>query len=150
MKIWEHTFEELTGGQSPYPNAGNPFVLQVFDPHTIVPFTERPQFATAMVRAANSMADQVLLVRDGDGWRCIGHWTGDTIALDASFIGQGLAKELFLRAVEHRKVPLTTKFTQAGYDLVRRAYSVAVQRAHTEGLNIPEMVLKQFPSLKSP
>src|ERR1019366_6960189 len=80
MKIWEHTFAELTAGLPPQPNAGNPFWPQPFEHRSLVPLTDRPKFATAMLKGAASMRDQVLLVRDGEGWRCIGHWVDDTKA----------------------------------------------------------------------
>ena len=147
MRIWEHTFAELTGGIAPLPNSSNPFFEQPFDARTLVPITDRPKFATAMPRAAPSMRDQVLLLREPNGWRCIGHLVDDTITIHPDFEHQGLATELFLRAVEHRDLPLTTNFTQRGYDLVRRAHTLAVERALQDGLNVPPKVLAEYPDL---
>ena len=148
MKIWEHTFAELTGGLAPYPNATNPFFEQPYELRSLVPLTDRPKFATAMVKGARFMEDQALLVREGDGWRCIGHWVGDTITIDPDFEGQGLATELLLRTVEHRQLPLTTNFTQDGFDLTRRAHKFAVERAHKNGLSVPDKVLAEYSNLK--
>src|SRR6185437_3163105 len=69
MKLWEFTVSELTGGKRANPNSGNPFFEQPFEERSIVPLTDRPKFATAMLKGA-SMAHQVVLVREGNGWRC--------------------------------------------------------------------------------
>ena len=147
MIIWEHTFAELTGGLAPNPNAGNPFIEQPYEPRSLVPLTDRPKYATAMLKGARSMEDQVLLVREGNGWRCIGHWARDTITIHPDFEHQGLGTELFLRVVEHRQLPLTSNFTQAGFDLTRRAHRIAIEWALECGLTVPNRVRAEYPDL---
>lgn len=146
MKIWEHTFDELTDGLSPHPDAANPFFPQPFVPASIVPLSNL-KYATALLKGAQSMAHQVLLERVEDGWKCIGHYVDDTITLAEDAPRIGLATELFLRCAEHRQLPLTTNFTESGYKLVRRAHKLAVERALTSGLVIPKAVLAEYPEL---
>jgi hypothetical protein len=148
MRPWEFTLAELTGGKDPDPNAGNPFFKQPFEEFSIVPITDRPRFATAMLKGA-SMAHQVLLVREGEGWRCIGHWVDDTITIDPEFERQGLALELVLRTVEHRNgLPLSSNFTQDGYNLIKRAHKRSVEAALKCGLDVPQKVFDENPSYR--
>ncbi len=148
MKIWEYTFAELAGGATPRGDSTTPFLEQAFDPRTVVPMTERPKFATAMLQGSSSMADQVLLVRNGEGWRCIGHWVHDTITISPEFAREGLAAELFLRVVEHRSLPITANFTQSGHDLLKRVHWQAVANALKCGMEVPDKVLKEYPDLQ--
>lgn len=149
MKLWEFTIAELTDGKSPNPNAGNPFFEQPFENRSIVPLTDRPKFATAMLKGA-SMAHQVLLVREGEGWRCIGHWVDDTITIDPEFEGQGLALELVLRTVEHRSgLPLSSNFTLGGYNLIKRAHQRSVEAALKCGIDVPQKVFDENPNYET-
>ena len=149
MKLWEFTVSELTEGKRPNPNSGNPFFEQPFEERSIVPLTDRPKFATAMLKEA-SMAHQVLLVRERDGWRCIGHWVDDTITIDPEFEGQGLASELVLRTVEHRSnLPLSSNFTQDGHNLIKRAHRKSVEAALKCGLDVPQKVFDENPSYRT-
>ena len=50
----------------------------------------------------NGLADQVLLERDGDGWKCVGYYVDDTIVVFRRVQNTGLADVLFLRCMEHR------------------------------------------------
>jgi hypothetical protein len=113
-----------------------------------VPIADKPQYATAMLQGADSMAHQVLLEREGDDWKCIGWWVDDTITIHPDLEGRGLATELFLRAVEHRTLPLAKAFTQRGHNLVRRAHKLAVERARHAGLDVPAAVLGEYKILE--
>jgi hypothetical protein len=144
---WEHTFSELSNDLSPYPDADNPFFPQPFEDRTIVPLSN-PKYATAMLKGAQSFAHQVLLERTHVGWKCIGHYVDDTISLDPNAPRIGLATELFLRCMEHRTLPLTTKFTQSGFNLLRRAHRIAIGRAIEAGLMVPKKVLEDYLEIK--
>ena len=148
MKIWEYTFAELVGGATPRPDTYIPFLEQAHDPRSVVILTDRPRFATAMVKGSSSMADQVLLARYGDGWRCIGHWIHDTITISPEFARAGLATELFLRVVEHRSLPITANFTQSGHDLLKRVHWQAVAAALKCAMDVPDKVLNEYPDLQ--
>ncbi len=78
MNLWEYTAEELIGGAE---IRSDMFVA----PETEVPWEsdkiERimsmPNYATAPATGHNGWADQVLLERDGDGWKCVGYYVDD-------------------------------------------------------------------------
>ncbi|WP_316186692.1 MULTISPECIES: hypothetical protein [unclassified Bradyrhizobium] len=141
MRLWEHTFEELTGGEQPQGDRPEPFIAQPFVGATVVPITQNPRYATAVIPGSKDFGHQALLEwRDGS-WVCVGHYVDDTIQLDVSVRGMGLAEELVLRCVEHRhSLPLTTGFTNRGFRLLRRAHRLAVERALQAGLPVPQNV----------
>jgi hypothetical protein len=84
-------------------------------------------------------------------WKCVGSYVGDTIHLDASVRGRGLAEELVLRCAEHRqRLPFTTNFTDKGYSLLKRTHRLAIERALKAHLAVPHPVLAEYPDLKPP
>jgi hypothetical protein len=65
LRIWEHTFETLTGSKQPIPGPDLPIPAQPFDVDHVVPITTCPRFATAPVEAGGSMTHQALLAVNG-------------------------------------------------------------------------------------
>jgi hypothetical protein len=149
VRIWEHTFSELTGAKAPLDGPDGPNVQQPFIPESVVPITDNPRFATALIRGSLSMANQALLELSDGEWRCVGSYVDDTIFLDGHVRRQGLAEELMLRCAEHRhQLPLSTNFTLKGYLLLKRTHRRAIQCALRVGLEVPDEVLADYPDLK--
>ena len=108
-----------------------------------------PNYATAPATGHRGLADQVLLERDGDGWKCVGHYVDDTIIVFRRVQNTGLADILFLRCMEHRnKLPITTALNENALRLFKRVRKTEVEKAKGEGCNVPEKVLEEFPDLK--
>jgi hypothetical protein len=108
-----------------------------------------PNYATAPAAGHKGLADQVLLERDGDGWKCVGHYVDDTIIVFRRVRNTGLADILFLRCMEHRnKLPITTALNERALRLFKRVYRSEVEKAKRDGCNVPERVLEGFPDLK--
>jgi hypothetical protein len=144
MRIWEHTFAELTGGLTPHPDAGIPHVPQPFFRKTVIPIPKKPGYATAVLSGSPDARNQVLLRWDGSDWKCVGSYVDDTITVEQNEQCKGLGTELFLRCLEHRTIPLTTNFTQSGFDLVKRAHKKSVTGAVAAGLPVPQKVKDEY------
>ena len=94
-----------------------------------------PNYATAPATGHKGLADQVLLERDGDGWRCVGHYVDDTIIVFRRVQNTGLADILFLRCMEHRnKLPITTALNENALRLFKRVRKREVEKAKREGM----------------
>jgi hypothetical protein len=150
MNLWEYTAEELIGGAE---IRSDMFVA----PETEVPWEsdkiERimsmPNYATAPATGHNGWADQVLLERDGDGWKCVGYYVDDTIIVFRRVQNTGLADVLFLRCMEHRhKVPITTDLNESAFRLFKRVHKREVEKAMRDGCNVSERVLEDFRDLQ--
>jgi hypothetical protein len=74
MRIWEYTLQQLTEGKGPHPDAPAPFVAQPFMDQTVVPITDNPRYATALIKGGDSFANQVLLELVDGVWQCVGHY----------------------------------------------------------------------------
>jgi hypothetical protein len=149
MRIWEHTFEELTGGRPPSGDQDVPFEPQPFIRVAVVPITHNPRFATAPIPGFPSFGNQALLELKNGQWTCVGHYVEDTILLDESVRGRGLAEELLLRCAEHRTdLPLSSNFTNKGYSLLKRAHRLAIMRALKARLPVNQAVLAEYVSEK--
>lgn len=145
MRIWEYTLQQLTGGKGPHPDTAAPVVAQPFMDATVVPITDNPRYATALIKGGGSFANQVLLELVDGGWQCVGHYCDDTILLDERVRGKGLAEELMLRCLEHRENrPVTTEFTESGLRCFKRTHRLAVARAIKAGLPVPAAVLQEY------
>jgi hypothetical protein len=150
VRIWEHTFAELTGGLQPSGEQDVPSPPQPFIQQSVVPITHNPRFATAAIRGGGSLANQALLELKDREWTCVGSYVDDTILLDENVRGQGLAEELLLRCAEHRNsLPLSSNFTKKGYELLRRTHRLAVERALKANLAVPAVVMAEYPNLKN-
>ena len=94
------------------------------------------------------MADQVLLERDGDGWKGVGYYIDDTIVVFRRVQNTGLADVLFLRCMEHRnKVPITTVLNESAFRLFKRVHKSEVEKAMRDRCNVPKRVLEEFRDL---
>jgi hypothetical protein len=145
VRIWEHTFAALTGGANPQYASYEGLEPQPFIPQSVVPITHNPKFATAMLTGGGSFAHQVLLELQEGNWVCVGSYVDDTINIDRSLRGKGLAEELVLRCVEHRhQLPLTTGFSHAGHKLLKRTHRLAIDRALKADLHVPQDVLDEY------
>jgi hypothetical protein len=150
MRIWEHTFEALTGGKKPLADHDQPFAEQPFNGEAAEPIPHNPRFATAPIQGDDSLANQALLESKDGKLTCVGFYVDDTILLkdDPNVRRQGLAEELLLRCVEHRSdLPLSSNFTKKGYSLLKRAHRLAVRRALEAKLTVPHVVLAEYPDL---
>jgi hypothetical protein len=146
----------LGGVIDPAANSVNPFesLLENFrgrEWRRPEPIPGRPEYATEPVNEGGT--DQVLLMKGKKGeWIVIGWYVGTTIAINDAYRGRDLSTELILRCSENRPVPERRDLTQAGYDALRRAHRVAIQRAIAAGLTIPLEVqadyLDLFPESK--
>lgn len=147
MRIWEHTFAELTGAKNPVSDNDNVGDFEMsFHPQSIVPITDKPGYGTALMKRG-TLADPVLVEFKEGQWVYAGHYEGDTLMLRPSARRKGLGEELILRATEHRNsLPLTSAFTKAGYSLLRRTHRLAVSRAILAGLPVPKKVLDEYGS----
>ncbi len=152
MKLWEHTFTELTGGGEPHGDVmGSSDQTYYFLPGTIVPLADRPLYATALLQMLEpSGAHQALLHFDGGQWVPLGAYLDDTIEILPEARGKGLAEELLIRCAEYRTAPLSSAFTNRGFSLLRRAHRLSIQRALVAKLPVPATVLSEYPDLASP
>ena len=106
-----------------------------------------PNYATAPAIGHKGLADQVLLERYGDGWKCVGHYVDHTIIVFRRVQNTGLADILFLRCMEHRN-KFTTALNESALRLFKRVHKREVEKAMRDGRNVPERVLEEFPDLK--
>jgi hypothetical protein len=73
MELWEYTVEELIGGAEIRSD-------MILAPEIEMPWeSDKIERIMSMPNYATGLADQVLLERDGDGWKCVGHYVDDTI-----------------------------------------------------------------------
>jgi hypothetical protein len=80
MKLWEHTGEELIGGAEITSDVIlAPEIEMPWESDKVERIISMPNYATAPATGHRDLADQVLLERDGDGWRCVGHYVDDKI-----------------------------------------------------------------------
>jgi hypothetical protein len=149
MHLWQHTLKEVLGDKQPYPDAEAPNCPREFVPASVVPITANPAYATALIKGIGSFAHQTLLEwRDG-AWHVVGEFVDDTMTLQPSARGKGLAEELFLRCIAHRdQLPVSSNFTKRGYSLTKRAHRLVVEHAVKAGLPVPSAVLDDYPDLK--
>ena len=110
MKLWEYTGEELIGGAEIRSDMFFASEIEMpWENDKVEGIVSMPNYATAPAIGHKGLADQVLLERHGDGWKCVGHYVGDTIIVFPRAQNTGLADILFLRCMEHRsKVPIAT------------------------------------------
>ena len=150
MNLWEHTGEELIGGAEITSDVIlAPEIEMPWESDKVERIISMPDYATAPATGHKGFADQVLLERDGDGWRCVGHYVDDTIIVFRRVQNTGLADILFLRCMEHRnKLPITTALNENALRLFKRVRKREVEKAKREGCNVPEKVLEEFPDLK--
>jgi hypothetical protein len=150
MKLWEYTLEELIGGAEIRSDMTvAPEIAMPWESDKIEGIISMPYYATAPATGHNGLADQVLLERDGDGWKCVGHYVDDTIIVFRRVQNTGLADILFLRCMEHRnRLPITTALNESALRLFKRVRKREVEKAKGDGCNVPEKVLKEFPDLK--
>jgi hypothetical protein len=145
VRIWEHTLTELTGGRQPLGDPDGEIAPQLIVDQSVVPITHVPGYGTAMIKGIGDFANQALVQFKDGGWQFVGSYVDDTILIDPSARGKGLAEELLLRCAEHRhNLPLTSNFSNRGYALLRRTHRRAVERALKAGLYIPENVREEF------
>jgi hypothetical protein len=148
VRIWEHRFLELTGGKDPLGEREGEVPIPPFVPATIVPITQHPRFATALIQGHGTFANQALLELVDGNWKCVGSYIDDTIMILQSARRRGVAEELVLRCAEHRNnLPLTSNFTNKGYSLLKRTHRLAVERALESGLHVPQPVIAEYPDL---
>ena len=150
MKLWEYTGEELIGGAEITSDVIlAPEIEMPWESDKVEEIVSVPNYATAPAAGHRGLADQVLLERDGDGWKCVGHYVDDTIIVFRRVQNTGLADILFLRCIEHRnKLPITTVLNESALRLFKRVRKREVEKAKGDGCNVPEKVLKEFPDLK--
>jgi hypothetical protein len=149
MNLWEYTAEELIGGAEIRSDMFlAPEIEMPWESGKIERIVSMPIYATAPAKGHNGLADQVLLERDGDGWKCVGHYIDDTIIVFRRVQNTGLADVLFLRCMEHRnKLPITTALNESAFRLFKRVHKREVEKAKRDGCNVPEKVLEEFPDL---
>ncbi|WOJ89783.1 hypothetical protein RZS28_00255 [Methylocapsa polymorpha] len=151
MKLWEYTSEELIGGAEITSDVSIAPEIEVpWESDELEQIASMPNYATAPATGGRGLADQVLLERDGDGWKCVGHYVGDIIIVFRRVQNTGIADILFLRCLEHRrKVPITTTFSASGLRLLKRVHKTEVEKAVRHGFNVPARVLEDFPELRA-
>src|SRR5215471_21508165 len=96
VRIWEHTLQELTGGKQPMGERDGDMPPQPFVHASIVPITHNPRFATAFIQGSGSLPNQALVELKNGQWEYVASYVDDTIHLDPSVRGKGLAEELLL------------------------------------------------------
>jgi hypothetical protein len=146
MKVWKYTSAQLIGRASVRPDAAfAPEFVMPWESDNIDPIPMMPNYATAPAKGHRGLADQVLLERDGGGWKCVGHYIQDTIVVFEKVQNLGLADVLFLRCIEHRSdVPITSAFTESGLTLFKRVHEKEVLRARDAGCLVPAEVLEEY------
>jgi hypothetical protein len=150
MKLWEYTGDELIGGAEITSDVIiAPEIEMPWESDKVERMISMPNYATAPATGHKGLADQVLLERDGDGWKCVGHYVGDTIIVFQRAQNTGIADILFLRCMEHRnKVPIATAYGASGLQLLKRVHRSEVEKAMRDGCSVPARVLEEFPDLK--
>jgi hypothetical protein len=150
MKLWEYTLEELIGGAEIRSDVTvAPEIAMPWESDKIEGIISMPYYATAPATGHYGLADQVLLERDGDGWKCVGHYVDDTIIVFRRVQNTGLAGILFLCCVDHRnKLPITTALNESAFRLFKRVHKREVEKAMRDGCNVPERVVEEFVDLK--
>lgn len=150
MKLWEYTGEELIGGAEITSDViSTPEIEAPWESDKVEEIMSMPNYATAPATGHRGLADQVLLERDGDGWKCVGHYVGDCIVVFRRVQNTGLADILFLRCMEHRhKVPITTALNESALRLFKRVHKREVEKAIRGGCSVPAKVLEEFPDFK--
>jgi hypothetical protein len=79
-----------------------------------------PNYATAPAIGHKGLADQVLLERDGDGWKCVGYYVDDAIIVFRRVQNTGLADILLLRCMQYRnKSPITTALNESAFEALQ-------------------------------
>ena len=109
MKLWEYTGEELIGGAEITSDVIlAPEIEMPWESDKVERIISMPHYATAPAIGHRGLADQVLLERYGDGWKCVGHYVDDTIIVFRRVQNTGLAdiwkSSLTSRKVTERKV----------------------------------------------
>ena len=134
MNLWEHTGEELIGGAEITSDVIlAPEIEMPWESDKVERIISMPNYATAPAIGHRGLADQVLLERDGDGWKCVGHYVDDTIIVFRRVQNTGLADILFLRCMEHRnKLPITTALNENALRLFKRVRKREVEKAKGE------------------
>jgi hypothetical protein len=150
MKLWQYTREELIGGAEITSDVFlAPEIEMPWESDMVEGIISMPNYATAPATGHKGLADQVLLERDGDGWKCVGHYVDDTIIVFRRAQNTGIADILFLRCLEHRsKVPIATGFSESGLRLLKRVHRSEVEKAMRDRCSVPEKVLEEYTDLK--
>jgi len=156
MIVWQLSLLEFMAGQGQgegyaKQNPADELIAALEPPGwvagTEVPLEEEPEFATAVAATANpSPANQVLLHKEGDGYRPIGAYIDAKLAIKDEFRGHDpkLSTDLILRCAEHREVPTERELTIPGFKALTRAHFAAVERAMVAGLDVPQKVLDDY------
>jgi hypothetical protein len=150
MKLWEYTGEELIGGVEIKSDMFFAKEIEMpWESDKVEGIASMPNYATAPATGHRGLADQVLLERDGDGWKSVGHYVDDIIIVFPRAQNIGIADVLFLRCMEHRsKVPITAAFSASGLRLLKRVHRSEVEKAIRDGCSVPERVLEELHDLK--
>ena len=73
MKLWEYTGEELIGGAEIRSDMFFASEIEMpWENDKVEGIVSMPNYATAPATGHRGLADQVLLERHGDGWKCVG------------------------------------------------------------------------------
>jgi hypothetical protein len=104
-----------------------------------------PDYATAPVaQHPVTFSEQLLLVRENNGWRIVGGYIGTNILIEPEAAGKHLSTELILRCAEHRPPPIRRTLSMAGFGALRRAHETAVRAAVLGDLNVPAKVRADY------
>ena len=150
MKLWEYAGEELIGGAEITSDVMlAPEIEMPWESDKVEGIISMLNYATAPATGHKGLADQVLLERDGDGWKCVGYYVDDRIIVFRRVQNTGLADILFLRCMEHRnKVPITAALNESALRLFKRVHKREVEKAMRDGCNVPERVQEEFLDLE--
>src|ERR1019366_901702 len=81
MNLWEYTAEELSVSAEIRSDMFlAPEIEMPWESGKIERIVSMPIYATAPATGHNGLADQVLLERDGDGWKCVGHYIDEPLS----------------------------------------------------------------------
>ncbi|QXX74674.1 hypothetical protein [Methylovirgula sp. HY1] len=156
MVVWQLTLMEFMAGQGQgegyaKQNPADDLIAALTPPGWIagteVPLEEDPEFATAIANRPDGFAgNQVLLGKEGDGYKPIGAYIDAMVAIKDEFRGREikLSTDLILRCAEHRPVPTERELTIPGHKALMRAHFAAVERAMIAGLAVPQNVLDDY------
>ena len=79
MKLWKYTGEELIGGAEITSDVIlAPEIEMPWESDKVEGIISMPNYATAPATGHKGLADQVLLERDGDAWKCVGYYVDDS------------------------------------------------------------------------